>query len=172
MKVVQYRGGMLTFSLPESWQEEQYADGGAAFFEGDGRSGTLNLRLTTVQRDDAAVQESSLREIVTTGTTPGDPPCERLPNGNYLQRYERSQTSGGELLHLTFWNVANAVPPRTVRYAVFGFAVPAQKAGSPPHEQTVRMLDERIRGVMFTTLTPEEIGAMATSTRRPWWRFW
>jgi len=27
--------GRLTFSLPGSWQEEQYADGGAALFEGD-----------------------------------------------------------------------------------------------------------------------------------------
>jgi hypothetical protein len=70
-------------------------------------------------------------------------------------------------LHLTYWIVANAVPPRTIRYAVFGFAVATERAGATDHRQTVDLLDGLIRAVKFTTLTPEAIRTMA---RRPWWK--
>jgi len=173
MKEIRYRGGMLTFFLPDSWQEEYGADGGAAFFAGDSKDGTLNLHLTTIQRSDRGrVEEASLREVVTTGVTPGDPPAETLPTGNVLQRYERSKSNEEGRLHLTFWNVANAVQPKTIRYALFGFAVPADRAGSPEHEETLALLDGRIRAVEFTTLSPEEIQAKIRASRGPWWKFW
>jgi len=173
MKEIRYRGGMLTFSLPESWQEEHGADGGAAFFTGDSRNGTLNLRLTTIQRGDRGrVDEASLREVVTTGVAPGDPPAVTLPTGNVLQRYERSESSEEGRLHMTFWHVANAVQAKTIRYALFGFAVPLDRAGSSENKATVELLDERIRAVEFTTLSPEEIQARIAASRRPWWKFW
>ena len=173
MKEIRYRGGMLTFFLPDSWQEEYGADGGAAFFAGDSQGGTLNLRLTTIQRSDQGrVDEASLREVVTTGVAPGDPPAATLPTGNVLQRYERSESNEEGRIHLTFWSVANAVQPKTIRYALFGFAVPGERAGSPEHQATVELLDERIRAVEFTTLSPEEIQAKIAASRRPWWKFW
>jgi len=64
------------------------------------------------------------------------------------------------------------VQPKTIRYAIFGFAVPAARAGSPEHSGTVDLLDKRIRAVEFTTLSPEEIQARIAANHRPWWRFW
>ena len=172
MKDIRYRGGMLSFRIPDSWEEEEYRDGGAAYFEPGEKSGTLNLSMTTVQRNEGAVSESALREIVEVDTKAGEAPAEALENGNYLRRYERRAQEAGAELHLTFWSVSNAVLPRTVRLAVFGFAVPAQDAGNPEHVRIVHLLDAEIRAAIFTHLTPEEIQAMIKQARGPWWKFW
>jgi hypothetical protein len=167
VREIRYRGGMLTFLLPDEWQEEQFPDGGAEFFTDDRDAGTLNLALTTMQKDEGAT-ETNLREVVTSGAKAGDSPEEKLPSGSYLRRYERSEIEEQQPLHLTYWMVANAVPPKTVRLAAFGFAVAAERAGSAEHQQLVQLLDEQIRAVEFTKWTPEQIRA----ARRPWWKFW
>ncbi|HEV2948945.1 MAG TPA: hypothetical protein VGX70_16345 [Gemmataceae bacterium] len=104
---------------------------------------------------------------------PGDPEPETLPNGNMLRRFERPDKNQGKPLHLSYWLLGNLVPPKTIRLALFGFAVLEAEAASETHQQKVAMLDHQIRGTVLTSLTPEEIQArVAGQEKRTWWRFW
>lgn len=53
MREVRYNGGMVVFSVPDSWHETTYRDGGASYFEGDGEKGSLYVTLTTAEQDAA-----------------------------------------------------------------------------------------------------------------------
>ncbi len=41
MREVHYNGGMVIFSVPDSWNETTHRGGGAAYFEGSGEDGSL-----------------------------------------------------------------------------------------------------------------------------------
>lgn len=169
MKEIRYRGGMLVFHLPDSWKEEDHGDG-TAYYEGEAEYGSLNVSLTTVQND-AAVNESMVRSVAMTGHRAGESEAERLENGNFVRRFERPPSDDPNPLQVTFWLLANAVPPHTIRYAVFNFGSPPSVVGTPRHRECLAMLDEEIRRTAFTTLTPEEVVALQKAAR-PWWKFW
>jgi hypothetical protein len=170
VREVHYNGGMVVFSVPDSWHETTYRGGGATYLEGSGEYGSLYVTLTTAQQE-SAVSESSFREAANIGRKTGDREAELLPNGNYLRRFERQDGQEGPSQHTIFWMVSNLVQPRTVRIAAFNYGVPASQAGTEAHERTVAMLDEQVRLARFTTLTPEEVSA-AQRASQPWWRFW
>ena len=169
MREIHYRGGMLVFRLPESWKEEDQGDG-VHFYEGNAEQGSLHVSLTTVRHPNGAITEAMVRSVAATGRESGDPEAERLENGNFIRRFERVPTRDVPQL-TTFWMVANAVPPQTVRYAIFNYGAPPAVAGTDSHRQTLTMLDEQIRQTRFTTLTPEEVRARQRAAR-PWWQFW
>lgn len=171
MKEIVYRGGMIRFRLPDSWQEEQYEDGGGVFYDGDPATGTLNLNLTTMTRKEP-VTADVLPDVVSVAAEPGDPPAERLPNGNMARRYERRDDGDGAPIHITHWLVASAAPPDTVRLATFGYAIPAGSAGSPAHQAVVAMLDAEIRAAEIVRLSASEVQALQAAHSRPWWKFW
>jgi hypothetical protein len=111
MRQVHYNGGMVVFSIPESWHEQTYPDGGASYFDGTGERGSLYVTLTTAQQQ-TEVTEHDLQEVANMGRGPEDAPAARLPSGNFVRRFERRGTENGVASHSTFWMVSNFVPPR------------------------------------------------------------
>jgi hypothetical protein len=170
VREIHYNGGMVVFSVPDSWHEKTYRGGGAAYFEGSGENGSLYVTLTTAQQE-SPVNESSFREVANQGRKAGDQEAELLPTGNYLRRFERQEGDEGASQHTVFWMVCNLVPPRTVRIAAFNYGIPVSLMEPEVHKETLAMLDKHVRLARFTTLTPEEIVA-AQRASRPWWRFW
>jgi hypothetical protein len=49
MKTISYRGGVVTFRIPESWNEEYSDTDGGTFYEDKPDSGTLRLKLITAE---------------------------------------------------------------------------------------------------------------------------
>lgn len=166
---IRYRGGILTFRLPDDWEGEQYGEGGAAYWGPGQRTGVLNLTLLTAQRPGARISEAI--SVVERGAAPDDPPTEQLATGNYLRRFERRTTEERDNLAVIFWVLVSAVEPNTVRIATFNLGIPVAFAGSAEHAAAVQMLDQELRAVRFTKLTPEQVET-AQVARRPWWKFW
>ena len=48
MKTIKYRGGLITFDIPQNWIEEYEKDGGGTFYEDNPSSGTLRVNVLTV----------------------------------------------------------------------------------------------------------------------------
>jgi hypothetical protein len=94
MRQVHYNGGMVVFSIPESWHEQTYPDGGASYFDGTGERGSLYVTLTTAQQQ-TEVTEHDLQEVANMGRGPEDAPAARLPSGNFVRRFERRGTENG-----------------------------------------------------------------------------
>ncbi|MFS4494567.1 hypothetical protein [Maribacter sp. 2308TA10-17] len=49
MKRVNYRGGLISFEIPNSWIEEYEENGGGTFYEDSPESGTLRVNVLTIK---------------------------------------------------------------------------------------------------------------------------
>ena len=49
MKKINYRGGLISFEIPENWVEEFEEPGGGTFYEDTPTSGTLRVNVLTIE---------------------------------------------------------------------------------------------------------------------------
>lgn len=52
MKKINYRGGLISFDIPENWIEEFEETGGGAFYEDSPNSGTLRVNVLTIENNE------------------------------------------------------------------------------------------------------------------------
>ena len=167
MREVAYRGGVVTFRVPDDWLEEHGRDGGGTYYASTPGSGTLRLNVITLQPP-APPQVEHLLEAVGTGAAPEDPPPEVLPNGNALRVFSRDDVEDGSPVKVLNWTLASAAPPTTVRLALFSFTTsPANE-----NEGIIKLLEAEVRAAQFTELTTEQVQARIAASRRPWWKVW
>jgi len=142
-KKISYRGGIVTFSVPESWREEYESSGGATFFEDRSDSGTLRLNVLSFESKDEPAEKMAL-SVFPAGS------YELLPNG-FPMRYEVTEASEhGENLHLHSWSIAVPVPPHSVRLAMFRHTVLAGQESDPLISAELDFLQRSIRSAAFS----------------------
>jgi hypothetical protein len=143
-KTISYRGGVVTFSIPASWQEEYEPAGGGTFYEDNPDSGTLRLSVLSFSSNNEPAQIMALSAFP-------EGSYELLQDGHPL-RYEVKETNErGEKLHLHTWSVAVAVPPHSMRLALFHHTVLAGQEGDPLISQELAFLHKSIRSAVFST---------------------
>jgi hypothetical protein len=169
LKTIEYRGGLVTFSIPASWCEEYGPEGGGTFYGHTPHSGTLRLNVITMKSRRDMTEDSIQDAIVKVLPGPGhDREVTRLPNGNAMVRYIEPASENGEELQLHYWEVANPLPPRTMRLAVFSYSMLAAQASDPTVRAELELLDKLISEAEFAKVP----GVSGRYPPKPWWKFW
>ena len=152
-----YRGGVVTFEIPDNWIEETDTDDEAGLFYEDAEdAGLLRLYITTAHNPNAEnLNAEMLVPMLDSLTTSKTKTVELLPNGNALLSYVTKEKGDGQLRVIFFWIIGNPVPPHHARIANFSYTVLAANAVSFGSQRLLAQLESSIRNARFSpTLAP------------------
>ena len=152
MKLINYRGGIITFRIPDSWEEEYEEAGGGTFYNDVEDSGILRLNILTYssksQFGSNAAVESLQEKAAEYGTT-----IVELPDRNSaLISYRESATDADDDAELViwYWEIANIVPPYHIRFAIFSYCLLASREAEPAAIKELAMLNQSLHQCKFS----------------------
>jgi hypothetical protein len=122
MKTIRYRGGTVTFRIPEHWEEEYEEEGGGTFYDADTDAGTFRLS-TLLLSSPTPVTTHSARELAAGRAAKESGTLSDLGGGNWLVEYVHEVEEDGEPLTVRYWEITNPVPPKHIRIALFSYSV-------------------------------------------------
>ena len=142
-KIINYRGGIVTFSIPVNWREEYEALGGATFYEDHSDSGTLRLNVLTFESDDTPAQQMSLNAF------PVDS-FQLLPTGFPILYAVNEAMEDEDRLHIHIWKVAVPILPHCLRIVVFQHTILASQESDPLIMSELALLRQSIHSAHFS----------------------
>jgi hypothetical protein len=154
MKTIRYRGGVVTFRIPEYWEEEYEEEGGGTFYDEDVDAGTLRLNTITAQSK-TPVTTHTAREMAQKRATAESGTLTGLGGGNwmveYTQTYDETEDEGA--LTIRYWEITNPVPPNHLRVAIFSYSVRTELFEGNDAEviDELAMLDRELRLCTFAS---------------------
>lgn len=158
-KPVVYRGGLVSFRIPENWREEYDPEGGGTFYEDKPDSGTLRLNVLSFEKKTALTLKDATRELF------AGQPHEVLPCGLPMRHYVKETEERGTALRLYRWEVLIPVSPKQWRLACFTHTITAAQDETAQSQEELRLVNSIVREARYSTQP-------AFPPKRPWWRFW
>lgn len=146
LKTIRYRGGIVTFRIPAHWEEEYEEDGGGTFYDEDAE-GTLRLNVVSASSREPVTTHTA-RNILEGCQVPPRKELIDLGKGNWMLTYVQ-EPDVGEPMTWRFWQIANPIPPKHVRVAIFSFAYPTDRAEDEEIIDQLALLDREIRACKF-----------------------
>ena len=154
VRSVSHSDGTLVCRVPREWVEEIEDDGTRVLWSPKGVSGSLRIILITAKRD--AVTDGHPAMGVLGAPREGSVDVS-LPNGNVYRRYRTETTEDGEPLAIHWFRIANYVPPRYYRLAVFSFTTRIAEERTPIIQQQLEFLERELPACRFaSTVQPWE----------------
>ncbi len=154
MKTIAYRGGVVTFRIPAHWREKYTDDEGGMFYPLHPGSGILRLTILTVTaprelQSDSAVDivQSFVRAMKSDGV---EGTTQVRKDGNAVFKYEQAGSERGANLEIFYWIVANPLPPRRARVAIFSYTILARRRNQPRVRRDLEMLEAEIEAAVFS----------------------
>ena len=155
MKLIVYRGGVVSFRIPALWREEYSDIEGGMFYEDRPDSGTLRLTIITMAtpKQSEPASATDVLQIVVSGlkkkknvqsTTRG------LRDGNALLKYEEAASEQGRRLKIFYWVVANPLPPNHARVATFSYTILEEQRNEMQVQHDLEMLETEIEAATFS----------------------
>ena len=150
MKTIVYRGGLLKFRIPESWKEEYSDIDGGTFYEDVPDSGTLRVKVITLEIPEAKWKASvgSILQPLLLELGKSEEDVHRI-GGNELVRYEEHSSENGVLLRTFYWVFGKPVPPRNARVVTFSYTIPDSLLDTEQVRSELEMLEPEIRETEF-----------------------
>ena len=100
MKKINYRGGLISFEIPENWVEEFEETGGGTFYEDTPTSGTLRVNVLTIENKKG---NGSPVDVFTDRQKRGNQKEYTTQGGDEIAEYsDRSEESGIPITIFTF----------------------------------------------------------------------
>ena len=148
MKVIEYRGGVLTFRIPSHWNEEYEENGGGMFYEEAPDSGTLRLNILAFEAPAGKLLASGYDDMAGRSS---DPKSEivKLPNGDGMRMYRKDAEEAGESLHVYYWEVAHCAPPQKYYLAVFSWTILASQSSDQKFQDEIQMITDELKQIGF-----------------------
>jgi hypothetical protein len=154
-KTISYRGGVVTFRVPSNWREEYEPDGGGTFYEDNPDSGTLRLNVITAKAPMPITLESA--PDILAGLVATSERSETLANNCAVVRYEQRAEEQGHPLLITYWSVAQPLPPNHARVATFSYTLRAHQRKDSQVQAELDMLDREIRAATFAPRLADDV---------------
>jgi hypothetical protein len=151
-KEVEYRGGVVTFSIPKHWKEEYDPEGGGTFYEDGPDTGTLRLNVLTAKSPGPITEHSPKQALLSTRLARSASDIEQLSQGNALAKSLRQALDRNQEILIYGWHIANPVPPQHVRIANFTYTILSRFEKEPRIQSELGMLDKLIRAAKFHSL--------------------
>jgi hypothetical protein len=156
LKEIAYRGGLITFQVPACWVEEYGHDGGGCFYEEVDGSGTLRLDTLTAQAPSPITVTQAIEVLSILPGSMESAPIEQLASGYALSCYSESTIERGQKLHITYWVLAQVIPPNNVRIAYFSYTLLSGQELEPKFKDQIQLIDTEIRKSNFWPLTSQD----------------
>lgn len=148
LKKIVYRGGLITFLIPEQWAEEYVEDGGGIFYWDSEDSSTLRVNVLTFSApDESAMIDVDLETKRKAANVNGN--ARKLDNGNALVFYDQESVEDGHEIILRYWEVYNVVASNNLRIAVFSYTLLKSQFNQQHFINEIEMLDREIGNVLF-----------------------
>jgi hypothetical protein len=146
LRSVSHSDGAVTLRVPREWIEEVEADGTRVLWSPTGVSGSLRITLITAKRESTPTGNPATHLL----GDPGDGAVDlELPNGNAYRRYRTESAEDGEALAIYWFRLANYVPPRYYRLAMFSFTVRLADENSPAIRRQLEVLERELPACRF-----------------------
>jgi hypothetical protein len=152
--MMNYRGGIVRFSVPSNWLEEYEPEGGGTFYEDRPDSGTLRLNVLEFESPTKPAEEMARDAYEKDGPlqNPKGSSIARsfLPSGFGMRRYISPAVEGDEALNIHRWEICVPVPPHTLRVVIFAHTVVAGQEMDPRIATELEFLDGSIRAAEYS----------------------
>ena len=122
LKVISYRGGLVTFRIPIHWVEEYEANGGGTFYENGPDTGTLRLHVLTLKAPPSITENVAFHALANLSDVEVSQIRLLLPNLVLAQNTRRSSENGYDIT-LKQWWLASAGEDGIVRVAYFTYTI-------------------------------------------------
>lgn len=153
MKVIVYRGGVVTFRIPAHWREEYSDIEGGTFYENRPDSGTLRLKIITMTTPKQLQSFSAMDvlEIVVNGLKKKgvEGTTKVRKDGNAVFKYLEAASEQDVRLTIVSWIVANPLPPLRVRVATFSYTILAEQQKQSQVQHDLELLEAEIEAATF-----------------------
>ena len=140
MKTINYRGGLVRFRIPAQWIEEYEDDGGGTFYEDDPDSPTLRLNILTME----SPRPIDTSEMLSSRAEKAGQEIMHLKNGNSVIAYNQPAEEDGLPLVIYYWELANAVPPKHGRIAIFSLTILKSQQTDPEITKTIELIGREV----------------------------
>ena len=148
MKEIQYRGGIVTFSIPRHWVEEYEPDGEGMFYEDAPDTGTLRLNIITAKSPQPLSADAAFEELAAMKSVKEES-IQRLKNGNAFATSIQHSSEQGQAITLFWWHVTNPVRPSHLRIANFSYTVLTSQENSETTKREIQLITESIKNAKF-----------------------
>jgi hypothetical protein len=146
-----YRGGIVSFLIPDEWLEEYKDGGGGTFYEDEPESGVLRLNVLTMREPDRPDDRSKTDRLLAlfSGSAQRGAVVRVLDNGNVICAYVEQAFQQNEELAMHYWEIANHADENHIRLAIFSFTILASRASDSAILDQIAMLDEQLPQTAF-----------------------
>ncbi len=143
-KTICYRGGIVRFDIPATWNEEYEPEGGGTFYEDRPDSGTFRLNVLSFSSNGKQTGTQMVASLVKeSGYKP-------LHDGLAIKQYVEPVEGNGHQLRIHRWEVAVPVAGCSARLAIFSHTILAAQANDRATLREIEMLDESVRAASFS----------------------
>jgi hypothetical protein len=169
LKTINYRGGIVRFRIPANWVEEYEDAGGGTFYKPGDNTGTLRLKVMagTAPQGRLATAAYLAEQLAGIAAKYGVVPVS-LGESAVLIRYNMPGEERGQSLKIRTWRIFQALPPSTLRHAMFTYTLLAGQFEQPGSGAEMELLDREIAALELAPV----IGQPPPASQKPWWRPW
>lgn len=159
LKPIIYRGGIVTFGIPQAWREEYAPDGGGTFYEDKPDTGTLRLNVLSFEKKEALPLTAAAQEVFAGGT------YETLSAGFPVRRCVKKTEERGTDLHLHRWEILVPVLPGRWRLVCFTHTILASQEQTSAAQEELQLVDAIVRQAEYST-------EPSVLPKKSWWKIW
>ncbi|WP_141758566.1 hypothetical protein [Duganella sp. HH105] len=147
-KQINYRGGLVVFSLPGAWTEEYEPEAGGLFYAPGDDTGTLRLDVITAKSPNPVTSADSSAVLLKIGNSH----VETLPTGAAIAKRISREVDRGNPITTYWWSVASAAEPDLVRIASFSYSILSSQEQSEHTALDLSFLEQSIRDIRFSSI--------------------
>ncbi|WP_273566381.1 hypothetical protein [Maribacter halichondriae] len=145
-KKIRYRG-ILTFEIPKNWIEEYDDEHGGSFYEDTPLSGTLRLKIMSLN---APSGENQLEVLdVLSGLNVKESKTISLPNKNAYKMFYEQTTDSGHEITIYYWSLAQLIKPKKARLANFSYTILTSRLNLESVNKEIEFITEQVENAHF-----------------------
>ena len=147
LKEIIYQGGILKFNIPKDWVEEYNDEDGGSFYEDSPTSGTLRVKLLTMESP-KKLNSENVKDIL----APINGEIKILPNKNAYKHYHKDTIESGHQITIFYWSLAQIIAPNNARLVNFSYTILSDKKELASVKNEISFLTQQIQKA---SLSPE-----------------
>jgi hypothetical protein len=154
MKTINYRGGLIQFSIPATWKEEYEETGGGTFYEDGPDTPTLRLNVLSFKTTPASADTDPLDGIRAVQGFIADSILQ-LKTGNWFAKSITRTTESGEDITIYHFYLVQQNTATHLRIADFSYTLLSVQENERRYIDELQELEDEVKKATFA----REIGS-------------
>ncbi len=144
-KKIEYRG-ILTFEVPKNWIEEYDEECGATFYEDSPTSGTLRVKLISIEvpPSKSPISATNVLEDVASSKESN---TVLLSNKNVYNMFYEQTTDDGTEVTIYYWSLVQVVQFNKTRLVNFSYTILTDKLNAKSTKQEIDFITSQVQNI-------------------------